>query len=85
MSAGIAVEPRTLSSEERAVHWHVEGKNAEGHLLYSATIATESGPVSGAAAAIAHGCNRLADNGYDARIVVTWIATLYCPHEGARV
>jgi hypothetical protein len=60
-------------------HWHVEGKNAQGQLLYSATVAAESAEVSGAPAAIAYACDRLFQNGYDARIVVTWIATLYCP------
>ncbi len=70
-----------VASPER-IHWHVEGKNAEGELLYSATVATESGEISGAPAAIATACDRLSQNGYDARIVITWVATLYCP--GAR-
>jgi hypothetical protein len=65
--------------DERVTHWHVQGKNAEGQLLYSATVAAESGEVSGAPAAIAYACDRLHQNGYDARIVVTWVATLYCP------
>lgn len=60
-------------------HWHVEGRDAKGQLLYSATVAAESEGVSGAPAAIAYACDRLLQNGYDARIVITWIATLYCP------
>ena len=67
-----------MTAENVAVHWHIEGKNAEGQLVYSATVAAESGEVSGAPAAIAYGCDRLRQNGYDARIVVTWVATLYC-------
>ena len=75
---------RILPEETLSVHWHVEGKNAEGQLLYSATVAAESGEVSGAPAAIAYACDRLHQNGYDARIVVTWVATLYCPQKGTR-
>lgn len=60
-------------------HWHVEGKDADGRLLYSATVAAESSQVSGAPAAIAYACDRLLQNGYDARIVITWVVTLYCP------
>lgn len=60
-------------------HWHVQGKDAKGQLLYSATVAAESDDVSGAPAAIAYACDRLHQNGYDARIVITWVATLYCP------
>ena len=69
------------SSSNLMTHWHIEGKDAEGQLLYSATVAAESGEVSGAPAAIAYACDRLHQNGYDARIVVTWIATLYCHHK----
>jgi len=60
-------------------HWHVQGKDAQDRLIYSATVAADSAEVSGAPAAIAYACDRLHQNGYDARIVITWIATLYCP------
>lgn len=70
--------PTNTTVEQLSQHWHVEGKDAEGRLLYSATVAAESNSVSGAPAAIAAACDRLMQNGYDARIVVTWIATLNC-------
>lgn len=68
-----------MSTDPVSQHWHVEGKNAQGQRIYSATVAAESAEVSGAPAAIAYACDRLVQNGYDARIVITWIATLYCP------
>ena len=72
-----------MTAETVSQHWHVQGKDAQDRLIYSATVAAESEKVSGAAAAIAYACDRLHQNGYDARIVVTWVATLYCPSKAA--
>ena len=59
--------------------WHVVAMDQHNRALYSATVGSEPGVAGSAAAAIMVACDRLAANGYDPRIVVTWHVSRKCP------